>query len=217
MEKNIVLIHSAVAVFMLLYLIVRLLISLFMLRDHERQLRFRQRFRKTDWAFATLLLVSGLYPLLLPGQLELYHILKLLILVLFIWFSRYANRLNYAGATLLAIVLILYAGYASFTDQPVFPKKQVTFEQTNPDAASLSALEKGQLIFTTHCIACHGANGKLGRFGAADLSQSLLSLDQKIDIIKNGSPLTVMRSFTNDLSEEEIRLVAAFVNGLIDK
>ncbi|MCE7991681.1 MAG: cytochrome c [Roseivirga sp.] len=217
MEKNIVLIHSAVAVFMVLYLIIRLLISLFMLRDRERQLKFRQRFKKADWIFAALVLLSGLYPLSIPDQFELYHLVKLLVLILFIWLSRYVKSLNFALVTLISTVLVLYAGYASFTDQPVFPKKQVTFEQANPDDASLSALEKGQLIFTTHCTACHGTNGKLGRFGAADLTLSKLSLEQKIDIISNGSPLTVMRSFTNDLSQEEIRQVAAFVHGLAEE
>lgn len=214
MEKNIVLIHSALAFFLVLYLLIRLLISLFVLRNKESMSKLKRRLRKTDWAFGGLLAISGLYPLLLLGQFELYHILKLLVLVLFIWLSRYAKSFNFATATLIAILLTVYAGYASFTDQPVFPKKAGTFAQKYPEAKSLSTLEKGELIFTTLCVTCHGTDGKLGRFGAADMSKSASSLNQKIEVIEKGSPLTVMRSFTSELSEKEIEAVGRFVDQL---
>jgi len=214
MEKNIVLIHSGIAVLMLLYLFIRILVGLFGLKDPEYQKKIRGKFRRTDWAFTVLLALSGAYPLILPGQFELYHLLKILLLAAFIGLARYGKRFHFTGGAVVSVAFLVMAGYMSFTDQPLFPKKQSSFEAEHPEMRALSRIDQGKLIFTTICSNCHGDNGKLGRFGAADLTASRLSKTEKLKIVTEGSPLTVMRSFRAELSASEIEAVVAYVHGL---
>ncbi len=214
MEKNIVLIHAGLGVLFLLYLLIRLFISLFGLSDKEYQNTIRAKFRIPDWVFIVLITITGLYPIVLIGQFELYHILKTLSLALLIWLSRYKKSLNFAAASLMAIVLTIFAAFTSFSDKPTFPRKASTFEKDHPEIAQLPLIEKGRTIFTTLCVQCHGSDGTMGRFGAADLSQSKLDLEEKIEMITNGSPLTVMRSFKDQLSEDEIVAVATYIEAL---
>ena len=214
MEKNIVLIHAALAILFLLYLLVRLLFSLFGLNNKEYQEAIRAKFRISDWFFLILIALTGLYPIVVLGEIELYHLIKLALLGVILWISRYSTKLNFAFATLLSIGLLIYSGYASFTDTPTFPREQGTFEKEHPEISQLSEIEKGERIFTTLCARCHGNDGKKGLFGAADLTISAYSIDKKIDLIEKGSPLTVMRSFKDELSSQEIRAVAKYIHQL---
>ncbi|MEP5611623.1 MAG: c-type cytochrome [Cyclobacteriaceae bacterium] len=217
MEQNIVLIHAGLAVIFLLYLFVRLVFSLFGLTNKEYQQAIRARFKVSDWTFFFLLLPTGLYPILVLGDIELYHLIKLLLLVGILWTSRFARNLNFALSSFVSIIFLISAGYSSFTDMPVFPKEQGTFAKDHPEMLNLTEQKKGELIFTTLCVQCHGNDGKKGLFGAIDLTESNVSLDQKIKTITNGSPLTVMRAFAGDLSSQEIEAVAKYVDQLSKK
>ncbi len=66
----------------------------------------------------------------------------------------------------------------------------------------------GATIFIKNCKICHGADGRLGLNGAKDLSQSPLSISERINIIANGKNL--MTPFGQILSRQEIELVATF-------
>lgn len=216
MENYIVLIHAGLAVLMILYLLVRLFISFFGMSDKEYQQIMRRKFRIPDWIFIVLLAITGIYPILILGNIEFYHILKIALLGLVIWITRFNHTINFTGATILVIASISLAGYMSFIDSPKFPVAKGTFEQDHPEITGLSKLEKGQVIFTALCTQCHGEDGKLQRFQAADLTQSKLNLEEKVKMIENGSPLTVMRSFKNELSQSEIEAVALYVNQLAE-
>jgi cytochrome c6 len=66
----------------------------------------------------------------------------------------------------------------------------------------------GMAIFRKHCVTCHGTDGKLGLNGAKDLSQSVLSVDQRVEIITYGKKL--MTPFGKILTPEEINAVANY-------
>lgn len=70
----------------------------------------------------------------------------------------------------------------------------------------------GQALFRQYCVLCHGADGKLGLNGAKDLTQSALTLDERILIITKGKNL--MTPFGEMLTPEEIRAVAAYTTTL---
>ena len=210
MGNSIVLIHAGIGVLFVLYLLLRLIISVFGVNDPEYQTIMRRRFRIPDYAFIGLLLITGLYPIFILGQLELYHLLKIVLLAILLWSSRIA-QMNFVLASLLGIALVILAGYSSFTDSPKFPKAESSFEKDYPEVSALSGLEKGKVIFNTICAECHGEDGRKGLFQAADLTQSTLSTIQKVDMVANGSPLTVMRSFSNDLTDEEINAVVLYI------
>lgn len=72
--------------------------------------------------------------------------------------------------------------------------------------------ELGASVFKTHCMLCHGADGKLGLNGAKDLTASVLSLDEKVQVITKGR--NTMLAYENTLSPEEIQAVAKHVHSL---
>lgn len=63
-------------------------------------------------------------------------------------------------------------------------------------------------LFRIHCVNCHGVDGRLGDNGAKDLSQSPLSLHDRIQIISNGRNL--MTPFSGVLNKKEIEAVAKY-------
>jgi cytochrome c6 len=66
----------------------------------------------------------------------------------------------------------------------------------------------GMAVFRKYCVTCHGVDGKLGLNGARDLSQSVLSLEDRVTVITQGRK--VMTPFGEVLSPEEIKAVAAY-------
>lgn len=214
MENNIVLIHAGIAVLFVLYLLVRILISIFGLNNPEYQGIMRRKFRIPDYVFLVLLFVTGMYPIIALGKIELYHILKLLFLIFIFWSSR-MSKMNFTGASFIGLILLIASGYTSFTDTPTFPKERSSFEKDHPEIIGLSVVEKGAVIFNSKCAECHGRDGKKGRFQAADLTKSSLPFDDKVETVKDGVPLTVMRSFSMELSEEEITAVVSYVEEVI--
>lgn len=59
---------------------------------------------------------------------------------------------------------------------------------------------------------CHGSDGKMGMSGARDLSASLLSHDEKVNLIKQGK--NAMMSFEDQLTQEQIEAVTVYVETL---
>ena len=71
----------------------------------------------------------------------------------------------------------------------------------------------GKNLYTLNCSSCHGADGKLGLSGAKDLTLSVLSDQQRLDIITNGK--NAMPSMKDALgSTQNIQSVADYVKSL---
>lgn len=70
----------------------------------------------------------------------------------------------------------------------------------------------GQAIFRQYCVVCHGADGKLALNGAKDLTVSVLTLEERVNIVANGKKL--MTPFNEILSPEEIKAVAEYTQTL---
>ncbi|MBN8678229.1 MAG: cytochrome c [Chitinophagales bacterium] len=66
----------------------------------------------------------------------------------------------------------------------------------------------GMAVFRQRCVTCHGADGTLGLNGAKDLTQSALTLEERVNIITNGKKL--MTPFGTVLTPEEIQAVAEY-------
>ena len=75
-------------------------------------------------------------------------------------------------------------------------------------AAAAPVPPDGMAIYKQYCIACHGANGKLGLSGAKDLSLSVLTMEERVRLITNGK--NMMTPFNEVLSTEEIEAVAQY-------
>jgi cytochrome c6 len=64
---------------------------------------------------------------------------------------------------------------------------QSSNDRTNNKTEQSDTLRQtGEQLYTTHCISCHGVDGKLGASGASDLSKSSLSVKQIRTILSNG-------------------------------
>lgn len=217
MESFIVLGHVLFAFLFGLYLLVRLTVSFWGLRDKEKEQRIKAKFRYTDWTFIALIAITGFYPVMVLGTFDLYHLVKTILLCAVIYLSRMLDRMNYALINLCCLLLISYIVFLSFSKNLTFSGESTFFDETQKaNAKELSQTAKGKIIFNKLCAACHGTDGQLGKFQAADLSQSELTVKEKIDIITNGSPLTVMAPYDRTLSDEEIIAVARFTEQLKD-
>lgn len=81
-----------------------------------------------------------------------------------------------------------------------------------PEQNSLKEPVNAEKIYGYKCALCHGNDGKAGIAGAADLSKSMLSLDDRIAVISGGRG--TMMPFREILSREEIEAVAAYIEQL---
>lgn len=66
----------------------------------------------------------------------------------------------------------------------------------------------GAELYQQKCIACHGSDGNLGISGAKKIPESILTLDERIQLISNGK--NTMPAFKGQLSDEEIKKVAEY-------
>ena len=89
-----------------------------------------------------------------------------------------------------------------------------TSEASSPTSSGTAstANRKGKLVYKQYCVICHGADGKLAVSGATDLSQSTISLEERITQITNGKGL--MTPYKGILSEGQIASVAEYIEDL---
>ncbi len=215
MEDGIVLIHAGLVFLLMVYLLVRLIATLINSSNVDRSPGHLRRLRITDRVFVTLILISGVYPVVMLDILELYHLLKLTSLLLIAWLLWFSG-FRFVYASLTSVLLLVGSSYMSLTNKPTFPRDTSSFDQRYPEFSQLPENKKGEFIFSRLCITCHGKDGRKGHFGAADLSQSKLDVEEKREIIRNGSPLTVMAPFKKVLSDEEIDHVVDYVDKMSD-
>ncbi len=83
-------------------------------------------------------------------------------------------------------------------------KQEIPSQKTKSSAVA----PDGMAVFRQHCVICHGSDGNLGLNGAKHLSESVLPVEERINIITNGKNL--MTPFRSLLSPEEIQAVAAY-------
>lgn len=70
------------------------------------------------------------------------------------------------------------------------------------------ALAKGKKTYSQFCVACHGADGKLAINGAKDFAESVLKLEERVEVISNGQGM--MTPFKGILKPEQIEQVAKY-------
>ena len=91
-------------------------------------------------------------------------------------------------------------------------EEQINRRAAAAQAAGAAAGPDGMAIFRQYCVVCHGADGKLGLNGAKDLTASLLTPEERINVITNGRKL--MTPFNEILSADEIKAVAEYTQTL---
>jgi len=66
----------------------------------------------------------------------------------------------------------------------------------------------GQEIYKGRCMACHGADGRMGMNGAKDLPSSPLTVKQRVSVVADGRK--IMPSFKAVMSTEQIKAVVEY-------
>ena len=74
-----------------------------------------------------------------------------------------------------------------------------------PAATEGGAVSKGEELFNTNCVLCHGRAGDLGMGGAKDLTTSVLTREQMITMVANGKG--AMMPYKNVLTAKQIEAV----------
>ncbi len=82
--------------------------------------------------------------------------------------------------------------------------KAKSTENSSPTVKTVNA----EKIFKSNCMLCHGEDGKLGLNNSKDLTVSVLSLEERIDIVANGK--NTMVGFSALLDKDEIKAVAEY-------
>lgn len=82
------------------------------------------------------------------------------------------------------------------------------FSCDNETSISSDLPISGKEIFEINCVVCHGDAGDLGFGGAADLTQSALNLEERMEIIANGK--NAMMPYSSMLNHDEIEAVAIY-------
>lgn len=89
-----------------------------------------------------------------------------------------------------------------------------TKAKVSADAVAADGTINANVLYTDNCALCHGADGKLGMTGAADLSVSKMSTDSVSMVILNGKGnMTKVQGLTL----EQAAAIAAYVNSTIKK
>ncbi|MFT4761544.1 MAG: mono/diheme cytochrome c family protein [Paraglaciecola sp.] len=104
--------------------------------------------------------------------------------------------------------LAIFACGSSETNNNESGKKPAT-------AKKIAKKVDGKKVYKTYCVTCHGLYGDMGASGAKNLIESVLSLDERIEIITNGKGL--MTPFKDLLNAEKIKAVAEYTMTLKDK
>ena len=82
--------------------------------------------------------------------------------------------------------------------------------ETTDSAASTAAADApdGAKIYKTYCVACHGLYGDMGASGAFNLTTSVLTVPERVQVITKGR--NAMTPFESLLKPEQIEAVAAY-------
>ncbi len=126
----------------------------------------------------------------------------------------------------MLMTLALSAGVSSIAgDQPapaVLGAAVVRAPGSSAGSSAPDAAARGRAVFASHCVQCHGDNGKGdGRIARlynpkpSDLTASTQTDGYKADIIRKGGASVgrsvIMPAWDNELSDAEIRDVVAYL------
>lgn len=108
----------------------------------------------------------------------------------------------------LAFIAVL--AFAVFACGGATPSENGPSKKTTPKKKKKKV--DGEKVYKQYCVTCHGVYGDMGASGAFNLTESKLTLDEKIDVITNGR--NTMTPFKGLLSEAKIKAVAEYTEKL---
>lgn len=227
--------HTHVLVVVLFLIFFSIKAVLLLLNKRETLDRMRSKTKVVDIVLGTLILITGGYLLFLySGRTPTYLIFKIVLVLLAIPLGIIGIKKESKGLTVLSLFIFLYVYGVAETNSlamnteeasvapPITntttesPEKKVPEASTPAEAAEeeiLNAMGETQManakaIYTQVCATCHGEDGDKGLGGAALLTQSQLTLNDRINVIEKGRGL--MPAFGSQLTPQEAEALAAY-------
>lgn len=211
--------HSHVAV-VTLFLAFLLFKTILLLANKKELLAKVRKFKMIDPILGTLMLITGGYLLSLYGMsAPLYLWVKLIVVLLVIPIGIVAFKKENKFMAVFALILTFYiygvseAGSLTFSNESKAQTQNIEVDEIiDPVVAGAEVLKNGKEIYLAECKKCHGVDGKKGMFKSPDLSVTKLTLSERVAWIKQGKG--VMPAYEGKLTEEEIKVVAAYLDEL---
>lgn len=120
----------------------------------------------------------------------------------------------------VAVIATLIIGTAVLS-QPVAAADKAAVVSSNPLSGDKTAIAAGKALYAQHCTLCHGrrANGKTGRWQAADLRVFNKGYNRFIAIVKHGiepkrGANNQMQAWEKFLSDEQITQIGSYLETL---
>ena len=226
--------HTHVLVVVLFLLLYTIKTVLLLLNKKDTLTSLRNKTKVVEMVLGTLILITGGWMLFnysgIPGWLIIKVVLVLIAIPLGIIGLKRENKI----LAVLALLIFLYVYGVAETDSLTMttegsnaPAGIIETPETdaaetgdstlststaaqNDIVASLNetALANAEKIYVQQCATCHGEDGQKGLSGAANLTKSTLSLNDRKQIIAEGQGL--MPGFKEQLSEQELDELAAY-------
>ncbi|MCX2741259.1 c-type cytochrome [Pontibacter anaerobius] len=236
MQATVVFLHTHVLVVVLFLLLFAYKTVLLLLNKRTALEKARKQTRILDIIFGTLILITGGYLLFSYRGVPGWLIVKVLLVLLAIPLGIVGIKRESKVLATLSLLIFLYiygvAETKSLTMKNPGPIQNATITVNatpETDAAEVgdaglsespvaheeivAAMTEAQLanskaIYTQLCEICHGPDGAKGLGGAANLTVSNLSQNNRVNVIENGRGL--MPAFGSQLSDEEVQALAAY-------
>lgn len=193
--------HKIIVTLFLLHYILKLVL---LLLDRKQQLAaYTKATRVIEILLSVGFLVTGGWMLFSGAVFNFLLIIKLVCVFGSIPLAVVGFKKGNKALAALAVFLIVTAyGLAEMN------RKAKTGGAIDTSTVSADPIAAGKLIYSQTCINCHGSDGKMGGSGAKDLSVSILTAEQKHDLIRNGK--NAMPAY-KDLTEEQVNDVIQYI------
>ena len=196
--------HTLVVILFLLQYLVKTLLLL--LNKNETLQNYIRKTKVAEIIVSVLFLATGVYLAFNSGNNGTWLWVKLIAVLLSIPLAVIGFKKMNKTLAVISLMLIVYAYGVSETKSPVFKKAGTGGVNQFSD---VPAGQLGSAIYESKCMNCHGADGKLGLSGAKELGASMLTHEEKMELITNGKG--AMMGFGGELSQEQIHAVTIYI------
>ena len=199
---------TSVMVFLIIYLIKTILL---LANANETLEKFKAKTKVLEMIVSTAFLGTGIYMLFNIPEIKPLLVIKIGIVFASIPIAIIAYKKNNKALAVLSLVMIIASyGLAEMSKK----QSNATVPSLPGDAVNNLTDEEfaekfGKDLYIIECNKCHGTDGKLGISGAKDLSTSILSSEEAIEIITNGTgAMPIYKDIYND---RQIKAVATYI------
>lgn len=197
-------------VVVLIFLFIYLVKTIFLLIPNKEEAldRITRAVKVPEMIISALMLITGIYLLLNTGQASTLLYIKITAVFVSIPLAVIGFKKKIKILAALSFLLILGAyGMAE-----IHKKRSSKIENLSisNEATPDELLTQAEHIYSTNCANCHGKDGKLGLSGAKDLSATVLTKEEQIEIIKNGK--RAMPAYGKQLSDTQLEAMAEYIS-----